>query len=67
MIYENITRANLIRRPNRFIAEVEIEPDEEMPRIVETAKLLQVLEGEDVEKYDCLLSLAVTGGDENWI
>ncbi len=46
---------------------MEIGPDEEMPRIVETAKLLQVLEGEDVEKYDCLLSLAVTGGDENWI
>ncbi len=46
---------------------MEIGPDEEMPRIVETAKLLQGLEGEDVEKYDCLLSLAVTGGDENWI
>ena len=46
---------------------MEIGPDEEMPRVVETAKLLQVLEGEDVEKYDCLLSLAVTGGDENWI
>ena len=46
---------------------MEIGPDEEMPRIMETARLLQVIEGEDVEKYDALLSLAVTGGDENWI
>ena len=46
---------------------MEIGPDEEMPRIMETARLLQVIEGEDVEKYNALLSLAVTGGDEIWI
>ena len=38
-----------------------------MPEIKENAKLLQVLEEEDVEKYDTLLSLAITGGDEGWI
>lgn len=46
---------------------MEIGPDEEMPRAKENAKLIQMLEGEDVEKYDTLLSLAVTGGDYNWI
>ena len=46
---------------------MEIGPDEEMPKIVESAKLVQMLEGEDVEKYDTLLSLAVTGGDYSWI
>ena len=46
---------------------MEIGPDEEMPRIVERAKLIRMLEGEDVEKYDTLLSLAVTGGDYSWI
>ena len=46
---------------------MEIGPDEEMPKIVESAKLIQKLEGEDVEKYDTLLSLALTGGDYSWI
>lgn len=46
---------------------MEIGPDEEMPKVIESAKLLQMLEGEDVEKYDTLLSLAVTGGDYSWI
>ncbi len=46
---------------------IEIGPDEEMPRAKENAKLIQMLEGEDVLKYDTLLSLAVTGGDYNWI
>ena len=46
---------------------MEIGPDEEMPKIVENAKLIQMLEGEDVEKYDTLLSLALTGGDYSWI
>ena len=32
------------------------------------AKLLQVIQGEDeVEKMDALISLAVTGGNEEWI
>ena len=33
----------------------------------DTAKLIQVLEGEDVEKMDALLSLAITGGNFEWI
>lgn len=47
---------------------MEIGPDEPMPVIEETAKLLQVIQGEDeVEKMDTLLSLAVTGGNEEWL
>ena len=46
---------------------MEIGPDEEMPKAREAAKLLQVVEGEDVEKFDTLLSLAVTGGDYEWL
>lgn len=46
----------------------EIGPDEEMPVISEDAKLVKMLEGEEeIEKYDQLLSLALTGGDYNWI
>ena len=45
--------------------EVELE---EMPKVVESAKLIQMVRGvEEVEKMDKLLSLAVTGGDFNWI
>ena len=48
--------------------DMEIGPDEEMPVTVEAAKLIQVVEGaEEVEKMDMLLSLAVTGGDYEWI
>ena len=48
--------------------DMEIGPDEEMPVVKETAKLLQVVRGkEEVERMDALLSLAVTGGDYNWI
>ena len=47
--------------------DMELGPNDEMPENTETAKLLQMLEGEDVEKYDTLLSLAITGGDEGWI
>ena len=44
--------------------EMEIGPDEEMPTVVETAKLIQVVRGvNEVEKIDTLLSLAITGGD----
>ena len=47
---------------------MEIGPDEEMPKVTETAKLIQVVRGaEEVEKMDTLLSLAVTGGDFSWI
>jgi hypothetical protein len=46
----------------------EIGPDDEMPSDAPTALLLQVVEGEEeVEKMDTLLSLAITGGDYNWI
>jgi hypothetical protein len=47
---------------------MEIGPDEEMPTITESAKLIQMIRGaEEVEKMDTLLSLALTGGDYNWI
>lgn len=45
----------------------EIGPDESLEEILDTAQLKQVVEGEDVEKLDSLLSLAITGGDFNWI
>ena len=47
--------------------DMEIGPDDEMPVVRETAVLKDVIEGEDVERYDTLLSLAVTGGDYGWI
>ena len=40
---------------------------EMMPDTAESAKLIKMLEGEEVEEYDTLLSLAITGGDYNWI
>ena len=43
--------------------DMEIGPDEEMPSNTEHAKLLQIVRDEEVEKYDTLLSLAITGGD----
>ena len=37
-------------------------------QVFETAKLLDVIEGEEnIEKMDGLLSLAFTGGDYNWL
>ena len=48
-------------------SDMEVGPDEETPKVSESAKLIQILEGEDVEKYDALLSLAETGGDYSWI
>ena len=47
--------------------DMEIGPDEEMPRTVEDAVLVKVVEGEEVELMDGLLSLALTGGDFDWI
>ena len=48
--------------------DMELGPDEEMPKVQEDAVLLEVIEvAENVEKYDTLLSLAVTGGDYSWI
>lgn len=45
----------------------EIGPDESLEELLDTAQLKQVVEGDDVEKLDSLLSLAITGGDFNWI
>ena len=47
--------------------DMEVGPDEEMPVAVETAKLLEVIRDDDVERMDSLLSLAITGGDFDWI
>lgn len=48
--------------------DMEIGPDEEMPRTVESARLIEMVRGaEEVDKMDALLSLAVTGGDFSWI
>ena len=47
--------------------DMEIGPDDEMPEAKESAKLLEMVQGEDVKKYDTLLSLAITGGDYGWI
>lgn len=47
--------------------DMEVGPDEDMPTAVETAKLLDVIRDDDVEKMDALLSLAITGGDFEWI
>lgn len=48
-------------------ADMELGPEDEMPEIEENAQLIEVVEGEDVERMDGLLSLAQTGGDFNWI
>lgn len=47
--------------------DMEIGPDDETTEPKESAKLIQMVEGEDVEKMDTLLSLAITGGDYSWI
>jgi hypothetical protein len=48
--------------------DMEIGPDDAMPGTAENALLIQVIQGaEEVEKMDGLLSLALTGGDFNWL
>ena len=50
------------------IPDMEVGPDEELPVAKESARLLKVVEGEDdVAKMDALLSLAITGGDYEWL
>lgn len=50
------------------VPDMEVGPDDELPQIKETAKLIKVLEGVDeVEKTDGLLALAITGGDYEWL
>ncbi len=46
---------------------MELGPDDLPPGERKDAKLVQIVEGEDVEKFDTLLSLAITGGDYEWI
>ena len=46
----------------------EIGPDESMEDVMDTAELIEKLEGEEeIEKMDGLLSLALTGGVCEWI
>lgn len=48
--------------------DMEIGPDEEMPEAIEAAVLLDVIRGEEeVAKMDTLISLAITGGDYDWL
>ena len=47
--------------------DMELGPDEEMPEAPEAAKLIKVVKDEEVEMMDTLLSLAITGGDYEWI
>ena len=46
----------------------EIGPDESLEDVLDTAELIGKIEGEEeVAKMDALLSLALTGGDYNWV
>lgn len=47
--------------------DMEIGPDEVIEQPEDTAVLQKVIEGPEVEMMDSLLSLAITGGDYNWI
>jgi len=47
--------------------DMEVGPDEELPVAAEAAKLLDVIRDDDVERMDSLLSLAITGGEYEWI
>ena len=47
--------------------DLEIGPDEVMPETGKDAKLIKIAEGEEVEKLDQLLSLALTGGNFDWL
>lgn len=46
----------------------EIGPDESLEDLLDTSELQCIVEGSgEVEKMDILLSLAITGGDYNWL
>ncbi|MCQ2531419.1 MAG: hypothetical protein MJ093_01775 [Saccharofermentans sp.] len=48
--------------------DMEIGPDDEMPTNMETAVLLDVIEGEeDVARMDVLLNTAFDNSDDSWI
>ncbi len=49
-------------------ADMELGPDDEMPEVAEDVKLIKVIENEEeVEMMDALLSLAITGGNYDWL
>ena len=55
-------------RWQRELGQVKTSTDESMEDALDTAELLEKIIGEEeVEKMDGLLSLAITGGDCNWI
>ena len=43
MVYENITKAKFIKRPNRFIAEVEIDGQREIVHVKNTGRCIELL------------------------
>lgn len=46
----------------------EIGPDESLEDILDSAELIQIIEGEEeIVKMDGLLSLAITGGEDEWL
>lgn len=50
------------------VPDMEVGPDDKVPEETESAILIDMIEGvENVEKYDKLLSLALTGGDYDWL
>lgn len=61
MIYDNITKATFLRRPNRFISEVEIEGRKEMDGVKEVRPYRQ-MHPEFGEAFD----LAKEAGVEIW-
>ena len=47
--------------------DMEFGPDDEMMPEAESAKLIRVVQEDEVEMVDALLSLALTGGDYDWL
>lgn len=48
--------------------DLELGPDDPMPEEKNSAKLISICQGEEeVEKMDALLSLAITGGNFDWL
>ena len=47
--------------------DMEFGPDEMMPEETDTARLIKIVRDEEVELMDGLLSLALTGGDYEWL
>lgn len=47
--------------------DMELGPDDDAMGSRENAVLVKIVEGEDVEMMDHLLSLAITGGEYEWI